>query len=536
MRRISLVFVGLAIVLSGCTTIVVLSGPRTLTAGDTASYVLSLDGPDGNEVTLYVASDVPADWSLLSNTYTGTVGGVPISSSGTIVPDPYPWLLPPPGDGFQRIWLADGPLTLDPNDSAELTMDFAVNSVPQGEFVLKFWFISSGDPQACSRSYAAVTVNREPRSFDFVRSFDVADGALEENVSATVSPDGSGVVLGGFYDPILSVFDRDELTGGLSHNHVIAAGAGLAALYDITFAPGTDHLYTGETGRMAFFERDPVTGEVVLIQVLQEGVGGVTLLGWVNDVAVSPDGEHVYAADRSANGVAVFDRDPATGELTYLINHVNGSGGVVGLEEPISVALSPDGANLYATSRRADTVVVFDRDPVTGTLGFRQLVANGVGGVAGLDSPRGVVVSADGSRVYTTGFDSNSVTVFDRSGTTGDLSFRQVVSEGVGEVAGILAPTSLAMAPDNRHLFVSGLRSLAIFDRDPTTGELSFRQADYDGEGGVTGISYPYELAVSPDGHDLVYPSLRTFAVFSDRLFTDGFETGGTSAWSNGLW
>ena len=65
--------------ITGCTVISVLSGPRDLMPGDTATYVLSLDGPGYTAVTLYLVCDVPASWDLLSNSYTGTIGGVPVS-------------------------------------------------------------------------------------------------------------------------------------------------------------------------------------------------------------------------------------------------------------------------------------------------------------------------------------------------------------------------------------------------------------------------------------------------------------------------
>ena len=90
-KSVSLLIAGAAIVASvGCTWISVLSGPRTLNAGDTATYVLSLgsDGDDGNG-RLHVVAEVPDSWFLLSNSYTGTVGEVTVAGSGLVTSVPH---------------------------------------------------------------------------------------------------------------------------------------------------------------------------------------------------------------------------------------------------------------------------------------------------------------------------------------------------------------------------------------------------------------------------------------------------------------
>jgi DNA-binding beta-propeller fold protein YncE len=76
-------------------------------------------------------------------------------------------------------------------------------------------------------------------------------------------------------------------------------------------------------------------------------------------VAVSPDGKSVYVASfRSGGAVARLNRDPATGWIAQPA----GTGGCIsdtgagmcanghGLDNPYSVAVSPDGKNVYAAS------------------------------------------------------------------------------------------------------------------------------------------------------------------------------------------
>ncbi len=139
-RRMLWLLVTVAVIAAiiGCTIISVLSGPRTLSPGDTATYVLYLGGGTGQGAGwLWVVADVPDSWSLLSNFYTGSIGGVTVSGSGTQSMGCSFSGMPIVGDGLQRICVEiwEGPV--DPGDEGEMTLEFDVADVPDGEFVLK---------------------------------------------------------------------------------------------------------------------------------------------------------------------------------------------------------------------------------------------------------------------------------------------------------------------------------------------------------------------------------------------------------------
>jgi len=79
-------------------------------------------------------------------------------------------------------------------------------------------------------------------------------------------------------------------------------------------------------------------------------------------VAVSPYGAHLYAAGYYDNAVAVFARDAATGQLTFEQVRRDGSGGVDGLSAISALAVSPDGDNLYAAGYYDSAIAVFSVD------------------------------------------------------------------------------------------------------------------------------------------------------------------------------
>ncbi len=149
--------------------------------------------------------------------------------------------------------------------------------------------------------------------------------------------------------------------------HVVAfnAGSAAAAPGDLTYQGCiTGQTESGSAGSGACDE---------IANATSSGTGSG--LNWVESVTVSPDGRSLYAAlGQTAHGVARFDRDPATGTLTYQgcftgdlsitactpTPDATADGNNSGLEAIESVAVSPDGESVYLTSRFDDAVVSFD--------------------------------------------------------------------------------------------------------------------------------------------------------------------------------
>jgi DNA-binding beta-propeller fold protein YncE len=254
------------------------------------------------------------------------------------------------------------------------------------------------------------------------------------------------------------------------------------------------------------------------------------------DIVISPDGRHAYVASFGSQGIAVFKRARRTGFLEQLpgrrgcVRHEGGrfcrAGRAMG--GPVSIAVSPDGENVYVASAGSDAVSVFERNRRTGVI--TQLPAGsgcvsqrpGGGCVVGraLNEPTSVAVSPDGAHVYVTGrrFPSG-VAVFDRAG---DGSLTQppgtagcVTHRGGSDCAAaraLASPEEVTVSPDSRFVLVAGMRSSAVSVLAQGPEGLSQAEgaagciANGGGDEGCAagrGLAGPVDLAVTRDGRNV---------------------------------
>jgi DNA-binding beta-propeller fold protein YncE len=277
-------------------------------------------------------------------------------------------------------------------------------------------------------------------------------------------------------------------------------------------------------------------------------------------IAISPNGKHVYVASSKSDAVAIFARDRQTGVLTQARTKAGcvaakGAGGcavAIGLDEPNSVAISPDGRNVYATSRAGNSISSFVRNPKTGAL--RQLPPPLAGCISGLPipgcagglalvAPDVVVVSPDGNNVYVGSFFGNAVAAFARNPTTGALtqlagSAACIAEATAGCATGIALKSveGLAISPNGASVYAATALSNAVvtLSRDPNTGALA-QASDGGGcivESALTGCTVGRQLAganavaVSPDGSGVYATSLFSNSVTAfDRNASSGVLT-----------
>ena len=159
---------------------------------------------------------------------------------------------------------------------------------------------------------------------------------VESSFSIVVSPDDDNVYLAGRQSGSVSIFDRNTSTLALTQK------AGTDGC--ITWNPGTA---TSET--CALGNKLPAPTAVV----------------------VSPDGENVYMTSQDTDGLALFDRNTATGTL---VQRAGAAGCIAGpgayasgcqagkaMNEAWGIAVSPNDKGAYVVGKLNDSVAVFAR-------------------------------------------------------------------------------------------------------------------------------------------------------------------------------
>jgi len=226
------------------------------------------------------------------------------------------------------------------------------------------------------------------------------------------------------------------------------------------------------------------------VAVTSTKVGPVTLRppsSYGLDMALSPDGSVAYITEPTSNRLVVLNAH--TGATTATVT--------VG-DTPTGLAVSPDGAQVWVVDTQLGngspgasesvTVVATDTNSVIGTISTP------------IPGSLDVAFSPDGRRAYVTNnglLASGSVSVID----TSDLSVVGTLSPAVRSPKRRWNPTSAAVSPDGRHVWVSDVNVSG--SSSGAADELDVFDATTDRQIARIPVgSGPFFLALSGDGHD----------------------------------
>ncbi|MFC1726539.1 beta-propeller fold lactonase family protein, partial [candidate division KSB1 bacterium] len=267
----------------------------------------------------------------------------------------------------------------------------------------------------------------------------------------------------------------------------------------------TDSIHTHLIFDVSGIGTQPKEGSLNFVNYVKDDSAGVNGIMGAFYVKVSPDDKNVYAVGMNEDGLAVFTRSDTTGALSFVEAHFDGTADVDGLNYPQGMAISPDGKNVYVCGMSDLALAVFNRNVTTGALTYAGMVQDGVNGVDGLDGAYHVDVSPDGAHVYATAYNEHKVSIFNRNSSTGSLTFVGYIEDNINSVDGIQGASDVKVSPDGKHVYVSGYdeAKLGVFRRNINTGELTFVEAETDGSGGVTDMAGTWGISISPDGKHL---------------------------------
>jgi 6-phosphogluconolactonase len=123
---------------------------------------------------------------------------------------------------------------------------------------------------------------------------------------------------------------------------------------------------------IATYRWDAERGTLVPLQVTTTLPPDFTGASTSAEIAVAPDGRHVYASNRGHDSVAIYAADATHGRLRSIGWQLTQGRG------PRFIGLDPGGRYLHAANEQSDTVVTFRVDVGSGTLAATgQVIANG---------------------------------------------------------------------------------------------------------------------------------------------------------------
>ena len=306
-----------------------------------------------------------------------------------------------------------------------------------------------------------------------------------------------------------------EVLSGLSVDGIDGARRGAVS-------PDGRHLYVAaETDNgVGVFSRNLATGALALLEVERDA----PTLDGTTSVVVSPDGRQVYATSGADDAVVHFYRDdnpvsPTFGQLTR-INAVQSG---TTLNGAVDLAIAPDGRHLYAVATTSETLVVLTRNLSTGAIASSATVNDSVG--TPLDGVSAVAVTRSGLHVLVVSADADSLLVFTRNLATGALTIADVETDS----ARLDGANALALSPDGDFAYVTGtVDHSLVHELDAGSGLLTLADFEQDGVGTVGSMNLPRHVAVSPDGRTVYVAgegSDDSITIF-DRVTSGGSEGG----------
>jgi 6-phosphogluconolactonase (cycloisomerase 2 family) len=238
-------------------------------------------------------------------------------------------------------------------------------------------------------------------------------GASLHAGAVVVSSDGAHVYAGYTYD--VRSLSRDGVSGELTLVDV-------DAIHNVAIAISPDgaHVYVADADlqQLEIFERNAESGALDSVRTVTQESGGTETLDGILSLAVSPDGAFVYVTTTSSNGILVFERDAQTGALGTPPLAIDMT------VTPTKIVFSPDGVHAYVANNTEEELRIYARSSDTGDLTLLDTLDELVFTVTDVPSSRfDVAISPSGERVEVTSAPEGTITAFDRDASSGALTF-----------------------------------------------------------------------------------------------------------------
>jgi 6-phosphogluconolactonase (cycloisomerase 2 family) len=343
--------------------------------------------------------------------------------------------------------------------------------------------------------------------------------ALDGSFYTDISHDGRFVYVSGELDSAVVTFARNRRTGALTPlgcvddndtgpENCAQTTDGLDFTSELKISGDGRSLYVAglNDDSIATFARNPRTGALTPMGCIDDNDSGADSCAQSTDgldggyvFRLSPDDRFLYVAAALDDAVTIFRRNTRTGALTPLgciddndpgpnSGDDNCAQSTDGLDGARSIAVTK--RDLYVAGRDDDSIVIFRRNPRTGSLFPRGCIADNDGAgfvdvgedhtaencavtTDGLDTPRSLEISADGRWLYAAATDDSALVRFHRNPRTGALFPAGCIDDFSGpdtcarSTAGLGGPYYVELSEDGRTGYVASYEgdSLALFSR-----------------------------------------------------------------------
>ncbi len=163
---------------------------------------------------------------------------------------------------------------------------------------------------------------------------------------------------------------------------------------------------------------------------------------------------------------------------------------------------SEDGAFVYILSKESSAIAIFSRDAESGELTFIEAEAgnNADDSSSRLKGGSDMILSSDGLQLYVAAASDASISVYNRNETTGLLTFTASHKNNSGGIKGLEEVSSLVLTPNEKFLYAAGAGedAIVVFIRDREDGSLSYGSTKYNNKSGIEGLKYPMDLTLNP--------------------------------------
>jgi DNA-binding beta-propeller fold protein YncE len=297
-------------------------------------------------------------------------------------------------------------------------------------------YLSQGDQVVVTGFYdgALTQFSKNKNSYRFNKT--ISDGIHYERVFHSDVPVGKLDTLGllGAWDVIKTRDEKQLLAASYMSNAV--------AIFDITS-----------------------DGRIVFNKAIKDAKPLENSLGKPVSLALSLLNDELYVLGFDNHQLTIFGRKYG-GDLLVKQVIKNGVAGVEQFVNPQKVVVSPEGKFLYVACSGSNAIVVFQKKE-TGQYAFVQAVNNSDIGGSGLEGASSLAISADGSKIYAAGEAGHGLYFFS-TGVDGRLIYNsKLLTVRDKEIKRI---SSLTLTDDNQHLLVATGKgnSLLVFKIKPS--------------------------------------------------------------------